>query len=88
MKSRIAAAFSKPSPPKRRRPQSRPRPENPTEEIYQDEIVATENYYQKEDVDPTRLTLIEHEPDIHSETVGAAPPRADAQECQESARAA
>lgn len=83
VKSRIAAAFSKPVPAEKAPPAEPPAPENPTEEIYQDEIVATENYYQKEDVDPTRLTLIEHEPDIHSETVGAAPPRADAQECQE-----
>lgn len=56
---------------------------DPPREAYEDEVVATENYYRKEDVDPLRLTLIEDEQNLHSETVGETAPRADPPECEE-----
>lgn len=73
---RPAPAENTPEPPQEQVP-------DPPREAYEDEVVATENYYRKEDVDPLRLTLIEDEQNLHSETVGETAPRADPPEREE-----
>lgn len=83
VKREIATTFTAPVQAEKTPAEKPTEPQPSTEPPYQDETVATENYYQKEDVDQTRLTLIEHEPNLHSKIIGATPPCADTQKCQE-----